>query len=137
MDKKNITIMVMGYIGILFMVIGFLITPSQGDMKEAEMKFESFRQNNLWNYDLNNENYETVKSDYDNIKRQENLAEHFVPIGLGMVLLTIPYAILATKRQEFKPPPPPTIEQYPYPHPRVRKPEDFLANPGRDVEERR
>ena len=127
----------MGYVGILFIVGGFLITPSQSDIIEAERDIDYYRSH----YDLGSDyereqKYEDAKSNYDSLKRQENLADHFVPIGLGMILLTIPYAILAKRKEEFvPPPPPPTYEQYPYP--RVRKPEDFLVNTERDVQERR
>jgi len=119
-------IMIMGYIGILFMVLGIVITPSQEELKDAELRVEFYAKQS---FDKTEEgkktNYGKALEDYDKLKRQEVVANHFVPVGLGMVLLTIPFAILRYSRQYIRPPPP--TYPYEYPYPRVRKPEDFLV----------
>ena len=136
MDKKNITIMAMGYIGILIIVLGIVVTPSQSEMRDAELKTEYYGSGGggsfYSGYDGYN-NYQKALDDYDRLKRQQVVADHFVPIGLAMVLLTIPFAIFRYLNQDVK------IPQFPdsYPDPRLRKPKDFLLPEEIEVEERR
>jgi hypothetical protein len=132
MDRKNIIIMAMGYIGILIIVLGFILSPSPGDLKDAEIRMEYFTREGYLRYEEEVDYYELARLDYDRIKRQEVIASHLVPIGLALVFLTIPFAILRYTRQDFRPPQPP----YEIPNQRVQKPENFLINKSTAYQER-
>ncbi|WP_455392862.1 hypothetical protein [[Eubacterium] cellulosolvens] len=135
MNVKNVIIMGMGYFGILLIVLGIIVTPSQEELKDAELRTEYYAGGDFDKIEGDKmTSYGNALLDYDRLKRQEVVANHLVPIGLGMVLLTIPYAILRYSRQDFKIPQ--STYQYPYPYPRVHKPEDFIVDVEKEPDER-
>lgn len=134
LDKKNMIIMTMGYLGILIIVLGFIFSPSPGDLKDAENRMNYYFSNDYFGFDRNLDEYNEAWSDYDRLKRQEVVSSHLVPIGLALVALTIPFAILRFTGQGFKAPPSPP--PFPMPEQRVRKPEDFLINSETGYQER-
>lgn len=131
--SKEYLIMFLGYFGILFIVLGILITPSQDDLRDAELRTEHYA-GGEFRITEDNEitEYGKALGDYNKLKRREVVAEHFVPIGLGMVILTIPFAIMRFSKRAIEAPQPP----YPYPYPRVQKPEKFIVGIKEDHEER-
>ncbi len=122
MEQKDIVILVICYVGILLIIIGIAIIPSQKDLKLSEMKVENGPE-----FDEKTENgYDETLNDYDRLKWQEELSDKLSFLGLAFIFSSITLAILRFDRQKqsFQP----TMSQGPSHETRVRKPEDFLVN---------
>ena len=133
MDLKNTLILTMGYIGILLIVIGMIIIPSQGELRDAELRTERYFE---WTYDEYNDeesDYRVALDEYDNLKWRELMSIQLGYLGLAFILFTITIAILRFRKPRGQIPPPRTYpEQYPLP----LEPKDILVTGKRDFEVR-
>jgi hypothetical protein len=132
----------MGYVGILTIVLGIVITPSQAEIKELEMKMEYYKNRGAEDFELYEEDSEITEygkafDSYDRIKRQEVVAEHLVPIGLGLILLTISFAILRIRDPNFYSPYYPNTNPPPYPYQTESVRKKIYTSDTKDYEERK